>query len=210
MELHFDVVGAEGPKRYFDGLTRETLAHAYLFSGPAGVGKKVLRAPARAVAALPRAQRPRSRLRRRLLVVRALSRQRAPSRLLRTRRHAQNWSSRCAARLLPRRRTLDPGSRPSAFASVVQRRDARLASRRCGLRDARGGQRAAQVLEEPPKGVVMLLQRRRRAVCCRRFGRAPWKFGSLRFPNRRSARFWSTCTTATRMPNSERRLAAEA
>lgn len=40
MELHFDVVGAEGPKRYFDALTRETLAHAYLFSGPAGVGKK--------------------------------------------------------------------------------------------------------------------------------------------------------------------------
>lgn len=40
MELHFDAVGAEGPKRYFDGLTRETLAHAYLFSGPAGVGKK--------------------------------------------------------------------------------------------------------------------------------------------------------------------------
>ncbi|MEO6834923.1 MAG: AAA family ATPase [Candidatus Tumulicola sp.] len=36
----FDVVGAEGPKRYFGALTRETLAHAYLFSGPAGVGKK--------------------------------------------------------------------------------------------------------------------------------------------------------------------------
>ncbi|MGA8662469.1 MAG: hypothetical protein WB644_09275 [Candidatus Cybelea sp.] len=40
MELHFDVVGAQGPKRYFDALTRETLVHAYLFSGPAGVGKK--------------------------------------------------------------------------------------------------------------------------------------------------------------------------
>lgn len=40
MELHFDVVGALGPKRYFEALTRETLAHAYLFSGPAGVGKK--------------------------------------------------------------------------------------------------------------------------------------------------------------------------
>jgi DNA polymerase III delta prime subunit len=39
-ELHFDVVGAEGPKRYFSTLTKETLAHAYLFSGPSGVGKK--------------------------------------------------------------------------------------------------------------------------------------------------------------------------
>jgi DNA polymerase-3 subunit delta' len=40
MGLHFDVVGAEGPRRYFGALTRERLAHAYLFSGPAGVGKK--------------------------------------------------------------------------------------------------------------------------------------------------------------------------
>lgn len=40
MELHFDVVGAEGPKQYFGALTREKLAHAYLFTGPAGVGKK--------------------------------------------------------------------------------------------------------------------------------------------------------------------------
>jgi DNA polymerase-3 subunit delta' len=40
VELHFDVVGAQGARRYFDGLTRESLAHAYLFSGPAGVGKK--------------------------------------------------------------------------------------------------------------------------------------------------------------------------
>ena len=39
-ELQFDVVGAEGPKRYFGALSRESLAHAYLFSGPAGVGKK--------------------------------------------------------------------------------------------------------------------------------------------------------------------------
>lgn len=38
--LNFDAIGAEGPKRYFAGLTRTTLAHAYLFSGPAGVGKK--------------------------------------------------------------------------------------------------------------------------------------------------------------------------
>jgi DNA polymerase-3 subunit delta' len=40
VELHFDVVGAAGPKRYFQALTRQRLAHAYLFSGPAGVGKK--------------------------------------------------------------------------------------------------------------------------------------------------------------------------
>lgn len=39
-ELHFDVVGAEGPKTYFSRLTRESIAHAYLFSGPPGVGKK--------------------------------------------------------------------------------------------------------------------------------------------------------------------------
>jgi DNA polymerase-3 subunit delta' len=38
--LHFDVVGAEGPKRYFEALTPQQLAHAYLFTGPAGVGKK--------------------------------------------------------------------------------------------------------------------------------------------------------------------------
>lgn len=40
MDLHFDVVGAAGPKHYFNALTRETLSHAYLFSGPSGVGKK--------------------------------------------------------------------------------------------------------------------------------------------------------------------------
>ncbi len=39
-ELHFDVVGADGPKAYFARVTKETLAHAYLFSGPQGVGKK--------------------------------------------------------------------------------------------------------------------------------------------------------------------------
>lgn len=40
MELHFDVVGAEGPRQYFGALTRDRLAHAYLFSGAPGVGKK--------------------------------------------------------------------------------------------------------------------------------------------------------------------------
>jgi DNA polymerase-3 subunit delta' len=39
-ELAFDVAGAAGPKQYFSRRTRETIAHAYLFSGPAGVGKK--------------------------------------------------------------------------------------------------------------------------------------------------------------------------
>jgi DNA polymerase III subunit delta' len=43
-ELHFDVVGAEGPKAYFGRMTRETLAHAYLFSGLPGVGKKTFAA----------------------------------------------------------------------------------------------------------------------------------------------------------------------
>jgi DNA polymerase III subunit delta' len=40
MDLHFDVVGADGPKRYFNSLNRASLAHTYLFSGPPGVGKK--------------------------------------------------------------------------------------------------------------------------------------------------------------------------
>jgi DNA polymerase-3 subunit delta' len=39
-ELQFGVVDAEGPKRYFSRVTRETIAHGYLFSGPPGVGKK--------------------------------------------------------------------------------------------------------------------------------------------------------------------------
>jgi DNA polymerase-3 subunit delta' len=36
----FDVVGGHAPKRYFGSLTRATMAHAYLFSGPPGAGKK--------------------------------------------------------------------------------------------------------------------------------------------------------------------------
>jgi DNA polymerase-3 subunit delta' len=39
-KLQFEVIGAAGPKRYFEALTPERLAHAYLFTGPAGVGKK--------------------------------------------------------------------------------------------------------------------------------------------------------------------------
>ncbi len=39
-ELQFDVVGADGPKAYFARVTRETIAHAYLFTGPSGAGKK--------------------------------------------------------------------------------------------------------------------------------------------------------------------------
>ena len=39
-ELHFDVAGAEGPKLFFSRLTKETIAHGYLFSGPSGIGKK--------------------------------------------------------------------------------------------------------------------------------------------------------------------------
>jgi DNA polymerase-3 subunit delta' len=38
--LEFDVAGAEGPKRYFETLTPASIGHAYLFTGPAGVGKK--------------------------------------------------------------------------------------------------------------------------------------------------------------------------
>ncbi len=39
-ELHFDVVGADGPKAYFGQLERDSIAHAYLFTGAPGVGKK--------------------------------------------------------------------------------------------------------------------------------------------------------------------------
>ncbi|MGA8841861.1 MAG: AAA family ATPase [Candidatus Aquilonibacter sp.] len=39
-DLHFDVIGAAGPKTYFGRMTPASLAHAYLFSGPPGVGKK--------------------------------------------------------------------------------------------------------------------------------------------------------------------------
>jgi len=39
-QLKFDAVDLEGPKKYFSGLTPQTLGHAYLFAGPAGVGKK--------------------------------------------------------------------------------------------------------------------------------------------------------------------------
>jgi DNA polymerase III subunit delta' len=46
-DLRFDVVGAEGPKRFFSRLTKELIAHGYLFTGPAGVGKKTF---ARAIA----------------------------------------------------------------------------------------------------------------------------------------------------------------
>lgn len=38
--LRFDVVGARGPRQYFESLPPERLAHAYLFAGPQGVGKK--------------------------------------------------------------------------------------------------------------------------------------------------------------------------
>lgn len=39
-DLHFDAIGAEGPKRFFGRLTKETIGHAYLFTGPPGAGKK--------------------------------------------------------------------------------------------------------------------------------------------------------------------------
>jgi len=38
--IEFEVVGAEGPKLFFSRLTRKTIAHAYLFTGPTGIGKK--------------------------------------------------------------------------------------------------------------------------------------------------------------------------
>jgi DNA polymerase-3 subunit delta' len=38
--LRFDVAGADGPKQFFSRLTKATVAHGYLFTGGAGVGKK--------------------------------------------------------------------------------------------------------------------------------------------------------------------------
>ena len=40
IEGTFDIVGAAGPRAYFEHLTPATLSHGYLFAGPAGVGKK--------------------------------------------------------------------------------------------------------------------------------------------------------------------------
>jgi DNA polymerase-3 subunit delta' len=39
-ESHFDVIGAAGPRTFFERLTPATLSHGYLFTGPPGVGKK--------------------------------------------------------------------------------------------------------------------------------------------------------------------------
>ena len=40
IEGTFDVIGAAGPRAFFEHLTAATLSHGYLFSGPQGVGKK--------------------------------------------------------------------------------------------------------------------------------------------------------------------------
>jgi len=53
----FDVIGAAGPRSFFERLTAATLSHGYLFTGPAGRGKKDVRARAGALAALRHAQR---------------------------------------------------------------------------------------------------------------------------------------------------------
>jgi DNA polymerase-3 subunit delta' len=38
--LQFDIVGADGARTFFSKLNRTSVGHAYLFSGPPGVGKK--------------------------------------------------------------------------------------------------------------------------------------------------------------------------
>ena len=40
IEGRFDVVGAAGPRRLFEQLAPDALSHGYLFTGPAGIGKK--------------------------------------------------------------------------------------------------------------------------------------------------------------------------
>jgi len=44
IEGEFDVVGAAGPRDFFASLSPQTLAHAYLFSGEDGVGKRTFAA----------------------------------------------------------------------------------------------------------------------------------------------------------------------
>lgn len=39
-DLKFEVLGAEGPRQFFSRITKDTIAHGYLFSGPEGIGKK--------------------------------------------------------------------------------------------------------------------------------------------------------------------------
>lgn len=39
-DLKFEVVGAEGPRQFFSRISKETIAHGYLFTGTSGVGKK--------------------------------------------------------------------------------------------------------------------------------------------------------------------------
>ncbi len=39
-ELQFDVAGAAAPRRFFARLTKKSISHGYLFSGPSGIGKK--------------------------------------------------------------------------------------------------------------------------------------------------------------------------
>jgi len=38
--MQFDVVGAEGPRRFFSSIAVDRMAHGYLFTGPDGVGKR--------------------------------------------------------------------------------------------------------------------------------------------------------------------------
>lgn len=55
--MKFEVVGCDGPKQFFSRLTKETIAHGYLFTGPAGIGKKTF-ARALAQSLLCEAQHP--------------------------------------------------------------------------------------------------------------------------------------------------------
>ena len=38
--MKFEVLGAQGPKQFFSRITKASIAHGYLFTGPHGVGKK--------------------------------------------------------------------------------------------------------------------------------------------------------------------------
>ena len=146
--LHFDVVGAEGPKRYFGALSRASLGHAYLLQRAGRRGKEDVRAASRAVAALPGPQRRRARIRRHLFFVRPIRRrgERSSSRLSRAYRTVENRRRRRGGGILRNRGDEFARHRATAFDAIVRRRHARAAPRRREFCEQRSSQRAAEVL----------------------------------------------------------------
>lgn len=154
-DLKFDVIGAQGPREYFEHLTPETLAHAYIFSGPEGVGKKTF------------------------------ARRLAQSLLCRAEKHGVvGYDDTCASCALFRAGAMHPDFLEHEGALRIGERDAaaragddltaRELVRRLSLESYTGGMRAAllgdlefathhaanallKFFEEPPSGVVLFI-----------------------------------------------------